>query len=576
AHVMAATREPALEERGAVAGDWLRRLYLKLMRPLIASRRMRYVFIGTIVVLLLAAMTQPLWQYLRPSGPNGPLSVMGVGLQMLPDDNTNTLLLEVKAPAGTPPSGTNAVVRDITNVLAKTRYVTNFEAYLGQSAPPDFAALVRGDAMNGGAAYAQIRVNLVPKGDRPIGSHAIAQKLYAALAGVRNESPATRIKIFETPPGPPVRSQVLAQLYGPDYGTLRKLASEVEQRFDHVWGLINQDTSVTANAPEYRIVVDKQKAAMFGLDPNHVARTVHNYMAGFTIGILHDPTARAPIDIRVRLPEAQRATMNQLLALRVQSASGASVPLGNVVTIKHGLTAKPIYTKDQHPVVYVSGDMLHGSPVSGVVTLQKELNGMKLAGGEHLTAGNLGFIDKRPDDVSHYQLFWGGEMRLTLDVFRDLGSAFIVALMLIYLLLAAYYQSFMMPLIVMGGIPLTLIGVFPGHWLLGQPFTATSMIGVIALAGIVVRNSLLLIDFILDYRRQGHPLRDAVVEAGAVRARPILLTALAIMSASFVMVSDPVFGGLAISLIFGTLVSTVLTLFVIPLLYLAWQKRMGA
>ena len=576
ARVMTATRTPALEERGAAAGDWLRRLYLRLMRPLIASRRRRYVFVGTIIVLLLAAMAQPLWQYLRPSGPNGPLGMMGVGLKMLPDDNTNTLLLEVKSPAGTPPSGADAVVRNIANVLAKTRYVTNFEAYLGQSAPPDFAALVRGDAMNGGAAYAQIRVNLVPKGDRPIGSHAIAQKLYAALAGVRSETPATRIKIFETPPGPPVRSQVLAQLYGPDYGTLRKLAGEVEQRFDHVWGLINQDTSVTADAPQYRIVVDKQKAAMLGLDPVYVARTVHDYMAGYVIGMLHDPAARAPIDIRVRLPDAQRATLDQLLALRMQSASGASVPLGNVVTVRPGLAAKPIYTQDQHPVVYVSGDMLHGSPVSGVVTLQKELNGMKLANGERLTADNLGFVDKRPDDVSHYQLFWGGEMRLTLDVFRDLGSAFIVALMLIYLLLAAYYQSFLMPLVVMGGIPLTLIGVFPGHWLLGQPFTATSMIGVIALAGIVVRNSLLLIDFILDYRRQGHPLRDAVIEAGAVRARPILLTALAIMSASFVMVSDPVFGGLAISLIFGTLASTVLTLFVIPLLYLAWQHRVNA
>ncbi len=576
ARVMTAARVPALEERGTEAGDWLRRLYLKLMRPLIASRKTRYIFVGTIIVLLLAAMTQPLWQYLRPSGPNGPLSVMGVDLKMLPDDNTNTLLVEIDTPAGSPPSVTDAVVHNVADVLAKTRYVSNFEAYLGESAPSDFAALVRGDAMQGGPTYAQIRVNLAPKSERSIGSHAIAQKLYAALATVRSESPATRIKIFETPPGPPVRAQVLAELYGPNYAYLRTLAGQIEQRFDHVWGMINQDTSVTADASEYRIVVDKQKAAMLGLDPAGVARTVHDYMAGYTIGILHDPAARAPIDIQVRLPEAQRATLDQLLALRVQSASGASIPLGNVVTVKPGITAKPIYTKDQHPVVYVSGDMLHGSPVSGVITLQKELNGMPLASGAHLTADNLGFVDKRPDDVGHYQLFWGGEMRLTLDVFRDLGSAFIVALMLIYLLLAAYYQSFMMPLIVMGGIPLTLIGVFPGHWLLHQPFTATSMIGVIALAGIVVRNSLLLIDFILDYRRRGHALRDAVIEAGAVRARPILLTALAIMSASFVMVSDPVFGGLAISLIFGTLASTVLTLFVIPLLYLAWQRRVNA
>lgn len=575
ARVMTAARVPALEERGAAPNDWLRHLYLKLMRPLIASRRARYLFAGAIGVLLLAAMIQPLWQYLRPSGPNGPLSTMGVGLKMLPDDNTNTLLVEIDTPAGTPPSGTDAVVRSVADVLAKARYVTNFEAYLGEAAPPDFAALVRGDAMRGGSNYAQIRVNLVPKGQRPIGSHAIAQKLYAALAAVRAAQPATRIKLFETPPGPPVRSQVLAELYGPNYGKLRTLAATVEQRFDHIWGMINQDTSVTAGAPEYRLIVDQQKAAMLGLDPAIVARTVHDYMAGYTIGILHDPTARAPIDIVVRLPEGQRATLNQLLALRLRSARGVNVPLGNVVTVKPGIVTKPIYTKDQHAVVYVSGDMLHGSPVSAVVALQKELNSMPLASGGHLTADNLGFIDKRPDDVSHYQLSWGGEMRLTLDVFRDLGSAFIVALMLIYLLLAAYYQSFLMPLIVMGGIPLTLIGVFPGHWLLHQPFTATSMIGVIALSGIVVRNSLLLIDFILDYRRQGNSLRDSVLEAGAVRARPILLTALAIVSVSFVMVSDPVFGGLAISLIFGVLASTVLTLFVIPLLYLAWQKRAG-
>ncbi len=576
ARVLTAARRPALEERGGETGDWLRRLYLKLMRPLMASRRARYLFVGGIVFLLLAAMLQPLWQYIRPGGPNGPLSAFGVGLKMLPDDNDNTLLLEIKTPAGTPAAGTSAVVHGVAAVLARTRYVTSFEAYLGQSAPPDFAALVRGDAMNGGAAYAQIRVNLVAKGDRPAGSHAIAQELEAALAPARHAWPAARIKIFETPPGPPVRAQVLAQLYGPDYATLRQLAGKVEQRFDHVWGLANQDTSVTADAPEYRIVVNRQKAAMLGLDAAGIARTVHTYMAGRTVGLLHDSTARAPIDIRIRLPEAQRATLDQLLGLRVQSPSGASVPLGNVVTVEPGLVTKPIYTKDQHPVVYVSGDMLRGSPVSAVVTLQKSLNGMRLANGQRLTADNLGFTDKRPDDTSRYQLFWGGEMRLTLDVFRDLGSAFIVALLLIYLLLAAYYQSFLLPLIVMGGIPLTLIGVFPGHWLLHQPFTATSMIGVIALAGIVVRNSLLLIDFILDYHHHGNALRDAVVQAGAVRARPIVLTALAIMSASFVMVGDPVFGGLAISLIFGTFASTVLTLFVIPLLYYAWIRRRPA
>jgi multidrug efflux pump subunit AcrB len=225
-------------------------------------------------------------------------------------------------------------------------------------------------------------------------------------------------------------------------------------------------------------------------------------------------------------------------------------------------------------VVYVSGEMLWSSPVPAVIDMQKSLDGKVLPDGTRLTADNLGFVSRRPEDVSRYQLSWGGEMRLTLDVFRDLGSAFIVALLFIYLLLAAYYESFMMPIVVMGAIPLTLVGVFPGHWLLGQPFTATSMIGVIALAGVVVRNSLLLIDFILEYRAAGHPLRHAVMEAGAVRFRPILLTALAIVSASFIMVSDPVFGGLAISLIFGTLASTALTLLVIPLIYYLWQRRL--
>ncbi|HYW92810.1 MAG TPA: efflux RND transporter permease subunit [Gammaproteobacteria bacterium] len=575
ASVIRAARAPTLEERGGERRDWLRHIYLKLMRPLADSRRARYIFGGIVVLLLLLAMLQPLWQFLRPAGPNGPLSSLGVGVKMLPDDNTNTVLLEVKTPEGTAPSDTDAVVREVSQVLSRNRYVTNFEAFHGYAAPPDFAALVRGDSMRRGSNFAQVRVNLMPKGDRSIGSHGITQALYTQLAPVRKAHPHTRIKLYETPPGPPVRSQVLAELYGPDYDRLRKLAGTVEQRFDGIWGMDNRDDSVTADAPRYQLRVDKQKAAMLGLTPAQVASTVHDYMSGYTIGMLHAPRARAPVNITVRLPESGRTRLQQLLALPLHTPAGKIVPLGNVVTVTHDLADKPIYTQDQHRVVYVSGDMLHGSPVDAVITLQKALNGMQLSNGDKLTAGNLGFIDKRPDDVSHYRLFWGGEMRLTLDVFRDLGSAFIVSLLLIYLLLAAYYQSFMMPLVVMGAIPVTLIGVFPGHWLLGEPFTATSMIGVIALAGIVVRNSLLLIDFIIDYRREGNSVYDAVLEAGAVRTRPILLTALAIVLASIVMVGDPVFGGLAISLIFGVLASTVLTLFVIPLMYMAWQRRLG-
>jgi multidrug efflux pump subunit AcrB len=280
------------------------------------------------------------------------------------------------------------------------------------------------------------------------------------------------------------------------------------------------------------------------------------------------------VDITVRLPRAQRADPATLMALHVSNAQGARIPLSAIARVDREVEGKPIRGRDQHAHVTVGGEMLQSSPVYAVLALDRMLDDQKLKSGVVFSTGNLGFVEAQPKDVVDYTLLWGGEMRLTLDVFRDLGSAFMVALVLIYLLLTAYYKSFMLPVIVMGAIPLTLIGVFPGHWATGQAFTATSMIGVIALAGVVVRNSLLLIDFILDYRRQGYGLEEAVTEAGAVRFRPILLTALAIIAGSAIMVTDPVFGGLAVSLIFGTFASTALTLVVIPLLYLLWQRRM--
>jgi multidrug efflux pump subunit AcrB len=574
ARVMRAARRPGLEERGARPGDWLRRAYLWAMAPLIDSRARRGLFFLVVLALLGAAMLQPLWQYLRPQGINGPLSYGGVQLKMLPDDNTNTFLVELDAPADTPLATTDEVTRRVADLLAHTRYVTDLQAFVGNAAPPDFAALVRGDPTRSGTNFAQMRVNLVAKEDRRPSSHEIAQRLDRALAPLRAAYPGTRIKLYETPPGPPVRAQMLAELYGPDYARLRRVAGYVRAEFARVYGMINVDDSVSADAPEVRLIVDKDKATLAGLAPSEVARVAHDYLAGFRIGALHREEAREPRTIVVRLPESRRGVLQQVLDLRLLNREGRSVPLGAVVRVESGIASKPIYDKDQHPVVYVSGEMLWSSPVPAVIDMQKALDGRVLPDGTRLSAGNLGFVSKRPDDVSRYRLDWGGEMRLTLDVFRDLGSAFIVALLFIYLLLAGYYESLVMPFVVMGAIPLTLVGVFPGHWLLGQPFTATSMIGVIALAGVVVRNSLLLIDFILEYRAEGHSLRDAVMEAGAVRFRPILLTALAIVSASFIMVSDPVFGGLAISLIFGTVASTALTLLVIPLIYYLWQRRL--
>ncbi|MBU6420550.1 MAG: efflux RND transporter permease subunit [Gammaproteobacteria bacterium] len=574
--VWAEAAAPTLEERDAQPQDWLHRSYTRLFRPLMNSRRRRRWFLAVVAALLLLALLQPLWQLIRPGGANGPLSTFGVALKMLPDDNVNTLLVEIDSPAGTALEATGRAAAAVGAVLARDRYVTDYQTFLGEAAPEDFAALVRGDPERRGGDFAQIRVNLTDKHARASGSHRIAQQLYAELAPLRSAFPGTRIKIFETPPGPPVRSQMEAALYGPDYTELEHLANRIRDGYyPRVYGMINVDDSVPADVPGFRVAVDRSAAALAGLSPARIARQVQAYFGGVTAGSVHAPGALEPEDIVLRLPAAARTSPAALGNLYLLNDQNRPVVLLSVAQLEPALEDKPIYTRDQHAVVYLGGEMLHSSPVYAVVSLTNGLRGLKLPDGSRLQVGNLGFTPSQSQDLRHYQLFWEGEMRLTLDVFRDLGTAFMVALLLIYLLLVGYYRSFFMPLVVMGAIPLTLIGVFPGHWLLGQPFTATSMIGVIALAGIVVRNSLLLIDFIIERRHQGHALETAVLEAGAVRLRPILLTALAIILGSAVMLSDPVFGGLAIALMFGALASTVLTLFVIPLVYLSWQRRMG-
>ena len=566
-------RTQSLEETGAEKKDPLHRAYVNVLRPLIASPAKRRLIFLIVLLLLAGAMLMPAWQFIRPSGLNGPLSPLGVELKMLPNDNTNTLLLQVDMPAGTALAATDQVARAVGEIVGRHPHVNDYQTFLGLTAPIDFAALVRGDMVKRGQNLAQIRINLVNKHHRDASSHVIADQLNQALNAVRKAFPGARIKLYETPPGPPVQAQILAELYGPDYGALRSSAPYIDQAFNSIYGIINVDDSVTANADSFHVHVDSEKALLAGVAPGQVAKLLRDFVSGINIGTLHVENAREPVDIVVRLPREQRASPETLLGLRVTSPQGTQVPLSAIARVENVVAAKPVYDRDQHPMVMVGGELLQSSPVYAVLALDKMLDGKTLPNGAVFTTGNLGFTQAQPRDVVSNTLLWGGEMRLTLDVFRDLGSAFIVALILIYLMLVGYYKSFALPLIVMGAIPLTLVGVFPGHWITGQAFTATSMIGVIALAGIVVRNSLLLIDFILDYRRRGYPLEDAVIEAGAVRFRPILLTALAIILGSAIMITDPVFGGLAVSLIFGTFASTALTLVVIPLLYYLWQRR---
>lgn len=568
----AEAEQPSMEEIAASPKDPLHRAYVAALTPFIERAGRRKLLFLTVLVLLVAAMIQPVWQFVRPAGLNGALSALGVELKMLPNDNTNTFLVQVDMPAGTPLVGTDQVARAVGEVLANTRQVHDYQTFLGIAAPVDFAALVRGDMLKRGDNLAQLRVNLSDKARRPESSHEIVNSINAALMPVRSTFAQAKIKLFETPPGPPVQSQVLAELYGPDYDKLRAAASGVNKAFGDIYGIVNVDDSVTSNVQSLRIKVDREKAILSGVAPGQVAKLLHDYVSGFSIGTLHVDDAREPINITLRLPRSERQTPQQILSIRITNMMGQQVPLSAIASIEPALQDKPIYDRDQHPMVMVGGELLKSSPVYAVLALDKMLEHKMLVPGVAFKTGNLGFTETQPDNVMDYHLLWGGEMRLTLDVFRDLGSAFIVALVFIYLMLVGYYKSFMMPLIVMGSIPLTLIGVFPGHWMTQQAFTATSMIGVIALAGIVVRNSLLLIDFIVDYRKRGYPLEQAVIEAGAARFRPIMLTALAIILGSAIMITDPVFGGLAVSLIFGTFASTALTLLVIPLMYYLWER----
>ncbi len=548
---------------------WLQRVYLYLFTGLIASSKKRHFFYLSIMVLLCTVLLQPMWQFIRSAGPNGPLSPLGVEIKMLPDDNVNTFLISVDAGSNATLTKTKEIVTGLSEIIKQSLYVTDLELYLGESAPEDFSAMVRGDNLLHGSQFGQIRVNLTNKHHRSIGSHQIAEEIYRRLGSFQKRYPEITVKLFESPPGPPVRSQMEAGIYGPNYEHLRTIANEIIQSiYPKIYGMINIDNSVVQNANEYRIEINHNATMLAGLAPQTVAQEVAALFKGVSVGNGHERNTREPEHIILRLPREARENVQVLNNLYLKNQQQQLISLGQIATLRIDQKQKPIFTKDQIPVVYITGEVLGSSPAYAVTSATKMLEKPPFS----LESSNLGFHEAQPENLTKNQLFWLGEMRLTLDVFRDLGSAFIVAIILIYILLTAFYQSFSIPLIIMGAIPLTIIGVFPGHWLMHQPFTATSMIGVIALAGIVVRNSLLLIDFILEHQHRGLSITEAVIESGVERILPIVLTALAIILGSSVMLSDPVFGGLAVSLIFGSFASTVLTLFLIPLIYLSWWK----
>ncbi len=548
---------PAAETKG-LAGK-LSRLFTALLMPLLDSARKRWLLAAGIVAALALSV--------------GLAAVQWVVLKMLPFDNKSEFQVVVDMPAGTPLEGTAAALHDMAAFLAMQPEVRDLQGYAGTASPITFNGLVRQYYLRADAEQGDLQVNLVDKAHRDEQSHAIAQRLRPDLEKIAAAHGA-RIKVVEVPPGPPVMSPLVAEVYGPDEAGRQQVARRLEQAFHATPDIVAVDTTLREDAPRAFLRVQRQRAESLGIPVAVVAQTVHGALSGVDAAWLHDGQSKYPVPVRLQLPREAQAGLDALLALPLRAANGQMVPLSELVRVERGVIDKPLYTKDLHHVSYVFGDVGAGgatadSPLYGLAGIRGRLAEAALPG---TTLGEY-WIRQPSDPFRQYAVKWDGEWQITYETFRDMGAAYAVGLILIYLLVVAQFRNYGVPLVIMAPIPLTIIGVMPGHALLGANFTATSMIGMIALAGIIVRNSILLVDFIDLQVRDGMPFKQAVVASAAVRAQPIALTALAAMIGAFFILDDPIFNGLAISLIFGILVSTLLTLVVIPVLYYAAYRR---
>jgi multidrug efflux pump subunit AcrB len=536
----------------------LHRLYTHLLAPLIERRWRRWALLGAVVVLLLGSASL--------------VAFGAVTVKMLPYDNKSEIQVVVDMPEGTTLEATNGVARELAAVVRTLPEVTDVQIYAGTSAPFNFNGLVRHYFLRSGPLVADVQVNLLPKHDRKRESHALARKVREMLAPVA-ASTGANVKVTEVPPGPPVLSTLVAEIYGPDLDRRVTLARQVRQIFESTPGVVDTDWYVEDPAPKLEIEVDREKAVRSGVTPEVVVRTLRVALEGADAGLLHDESSREPVPIVLRLDRVQRASLDGLLAINVHGVGGQLLPLRELVRVTQEGRERFIYHKNLAPVTYVIAEMAGAAeaPVYGILAMADRVAGLHGPDGRPVEIVST----HQPQDSTRYALKWDGEWQITYEVFRDMGIAFAAVLVLIYLLVVGWFRSFVTPLIIMAPIPLTLIGILPAHGLFGVFFTATSMIGFIALAGIIVRNSILLVDFINLELRAGATLENAVIKAGAVRFRPIVLTAAALVVGGLVILLDPIFQGLAVALISGVVVSTALTLVVIPLLYYMYVKSAG-
>ncbi|MBZ5554487.1 MAG: efflux RND transporter permease subunit [Acidobacteriia bacterium] len=536
--------------------SWSTKLYRRVMSRLIHDPRRRFGFLLTVAVLLLAAFSLFAFKLVR--------------VKMLPFDNKSEFQVIIDTPEGTTLEETAAVTREIGDYIATQPEVTDYEMYAGTASPYNFNGLVRHYFLRRGPHTADIQVNLVSKGDRSAQSHDIAKRLRPRIVQIADHYHA-RVKVAEVPPGPPVLQTLVAEVYGPDYKRQTEIARQIRDIFDRTPGVVDVDWYMEGDQTQYRFVIDKEKAALNGVTAEQIASTLRIAVEGMNAGLLHQPQDKEDVPIQLRLPAAERSSTDDLKSLKVMGFQGKLVPLGELVHIEEGLGDKSIYHKNLMPVVYVTGDVAgqEESPVYAILKLNKAIDQMKLP--EGYTLGR--YVAHQPFIADKYSLKWDGEWHITYEVFRDLGLAFAAVLVLIYILVVGWFQSFKTPLAIMAAIPFSLVGILPAHALMGAFFTATSMIGFIAGAGIVVRNSIILVDFIELRLNQGMPLREAVIEAGAVRFRPMMLTAAAVIIGSAVILFDPIFQGLAISLMAGEVASLLLSRMTVPIVYFLSERK---
>ncbi|MCW5943707.1 MAG: efflux RND transporter permease subunit [Fimbriimonadaceae bacterium] len=540
--------------------DKMTRLYRRIMTPLLRKRGPRALFFVSIVVLLLGSMAL--------------VAVKAVTVKMLPFDNKNEFQVIVDMPTGTTLEQTAAVARALADYGAQVPEVRDYQIYIGTASPFNFNGLVRHYFMRTASYQADIQVNLVGKGERKAQSHDIVKRVRADIARIAKQYGA-RVKVAEVPPGPPVLQTLVAEVYGPTEAERTETARKVKAIFEGTEGVADVDWYMDDDQATMRYAVDENKAALAGVDVATVNRTLSLALAGSGVGLLQDVGAREDVPVTVRLPRAERSGLKDLARLFVPSRSGGLVPLSELVTTEELATDKTIYHKNLLPVVYVTGDVVgrQESPVYAILAMNRKLAEVRTASGEPLPV----LTTHLPTDPNQVAMKWDGEWHITYEVFRDLGIAFAAVLAIIYVLVVGWFKSFVTPIVIMAPIPLTLVGILPGHALMGAFFTATSMIGFIAGAGIIVRNSIILVDFVELRRREGVPLEQAVIDAGATRFRPMLLTAAAVIVGSFVILFDPIFQGLAISLMAGEIASTFLSRLAVPVLYyLSERKREAA